>query len=94
MARKHLGGSGYLLVWVLLLVCTTTSFGVSRLSLPEAWAITVALAIAALKSTLVLLFFMHLIEQRATARLVIVVSVLLIVLLVGLTAADVATRHT
>jgi cytochrome c oxidase subunit IV len=61
MARAHLGGLGYVLTWVALFVCTTASFGASQLHLPPAWDLVVALGIAALKTVLVLMFFMHLI---------------------------------
>jgi cytochrome c oxidase subunit IV len=92
--RKHVGGRGYVIVWLALLVFTTLSFGVSYLNLPIGWDLAAALAIAAAKTLLVLFFFMHLIEQRAANRLVVAVSMILVVLLISLTAADVATRHT
>lgn len=52
----------------------------------------VALLIAAAKAVLILLFFMHLIEQRYTNRIVLLVCVLLLGSIIGLTVADTATR--
>jgi len=54
----------------------------------------IALLIAAAKSTLVLLFFMHLVEQRFINGFVILVALGLIGLLLSLVAADILTRHT
>lgn len=58
------------------------------------WDVAISLAIAAAKTGLVLWFFMDLAEQPFRARLAVLVAVLLIMLLVGLTAADVGTRQT
>jgi cytochrome c oxidase subunit 4 len=58
------------------------------------WDVAISLAIAAVKTGLVLWFFMDLSEQPFRARLAVLVAVLLIMLLVGLTAADVGTRQT
>ncbi|HEY8923635.1 MAG TPA: cytochrome C oxidase subunit IV family protein [Polyangia bacterium] len=54
--------------------------------------VAISLAIASVKTWLVLWLFMDLSDQPFRARLAIAVAVLLLVLLVGLTAADVATR--
>src|SRR2546430_857056 len=58
------------------------------------WALPLALTIAIAKSTLVILFFMHLYEQRGANRLVILTSFLFVALIISLTVADVATRFT
>lgn len=84
----------YLVVWLALLGLTAISFGASWLHLGAA-DIVVALVIAVIKSALVLLFFMHLIEQRGANALVIGVTVIFIALLASLMASDVTTRlHT
>jgi cytochrome c oxidase subunit 4 len=82
----------YVLVWLGLLGLTGLSFGLSLLHLGAA-DIVVALAIAIVKSTLVLLFFMHLIEQRGANAAVVGTLVFFVVLLTSLMAADVATRE-
>ncbi len=54
----------YILVFVTLLVLTMITVAVSRLHLPVAGAITVALIVASVKGTLVASYFMHLISER------------------------------
>jgi cytochrome c oxidase subunit IV len=81
----------YLLVWIALLALTAATFLLSRYEAGR-WSVAVALAIAATKSTLVVLFFMHLAEQKGSARLVFVTSLLFVALLIGFVIADVATR--
>ena len=85
--------STYLLTWVGLLGLTGLSFAASRLHL-GGWDVFVSLVIAAGKSTLVLLIFMHLIDEHFTIRAVVVLSFLLISILIALVAGDVATRKT
>jgi len=83
----------YALSWLALMALTGASFLVS-LGEPGSADYFVALGIAAVKSTLVVLFFMHLIEQRGANRVVVVVCALFVVLLTSLAALDVASRHT
>jgi cytochrome c oxidase subunit 4 len=52
----------------------------------------VALVIATAKAVLVVVFFMELFLERATARLALLASVTLVVLLLLLTVGDVLTR--
>ena len=91
--HEHVSGVAYVATFVGLLVLATVSLLVSFLHWPV-WGTVVALAIAAIKAVLVLFFFMHLVEQRFSNRLAVLVSVLFVGLLVGLISADVATRHT
>jgi caa(3)-type oxidase subunit IV len=55
--------------------------------------VVLSLSIAAVKTYLVVWFFMDLFEQPFQARLAILTAVVLLALFVGLTAADVATRR-
>ncbi|HVV49386.1 MAG TPA: cytochrome C oxidase subunit IV family protein [Polyangia bacterium] len=55
--------------------------------------VAISLTIAAGKTFLVLWFFMDLAEQPFQARLAVLIAVTLLVLLVSLTVADVATRR-
>jgi cytochrome c oxidase subunit IV len=55
--------------------------------------VVISLLIAAVKTYLVVWFFMDLSEQPFQARLAILTAVVLLALFVGLTAADVATRR-
>jgi cytochrome c oxidase subunit IV len=90
---RHFSTHHYVLVWLALVVLTVVSWAVSYAEL-GAFEIPVALVIATIKSTLVLLYFMHLAHERFTNAMVPIVAAALIALLVGLTALDVATRHT
>jgi cytochrome c oxidase subunit 4 len=87
----HTKAGMYVGTWVVLVVLAAVTLLLSRMSL-GAWQVPIALLIAAVKGALVVLIFMHLLEQRAVNRIVFGVALLLIVLLVGLTAADVLAR--
>ena len=54
----------YVLVFVTLTVLTLITVAISRLHLPVAGAVTVALVVAAIKGSLVACYFMHLISER------------------------------
>jgi cytochrome c oxidase subunit 4 len=88
--RSHVGR--YAIVWILLLVLTFATFGISRFHIPGGWGVSVALGIAVAKGTLVALFFMHLWDQRGANRLVFLTSLVFVALLIGLTLSDNATR--
>ncbi len=83
----------YLVVWLLLLALTALSF---LLSLAHLGTVDVALAlgIAAVKTALVGLFFMHLAEARFSIVLAPCVAVFLLLLLLSLLVTDVMTRRT
>lgn len=55
---------GYLMVFGALLLLTLVTVTVSYLDLPERSTVLIAVAIAALKATLVAMFFMHLKGER------------------------------
>jgi cytochrome c oxidase subunit 4 len=81
------------LTFVALLGLTAGSFALSYVHL-GVLNIPVALAIAALKATLVIGVFMELAVEKFTVKVTMVAAFLFVVLLVGLMAADVATRAT
>ena len=83
----------YLAVWLALVGLTALSF---LLSLAHLGAIDTvfSLVIAAAKSTIVLLFFMHLVEERFTVAVVPVLALSYVLLLVALMVTDVLSRHT
>ena len=81
----------YVAVWVALMALTAATFALSRAPLGRLHLV-VALAIACAKGALVVLFFMHLWEQRGANRLVFTTAFLLVALMIGLTVADNATR--
>lgn len=83
----------YVVVWVALVALTGLSFLMSRLHLGTA-DVAIALIIAVVKTTLVLLFFMHLVEARFSIVLMPLAAMFFIALLASLVATDVATRLT
>ena len=82
----------YAIVWAALAFFTLLTWGLSRLHIPGGWGVLVALTIACIKAGLVALFFMHLWDQRGANRLVFLTSIVFVVLLIGLTLSDNATR--
>ena len=89
--EHHTSAMRYVLIWVALLVFTGITVSTGRMDLGH-WNLPLAMLIATIKATLVVLFFMHLAEQKGANRIVFVVSVFFVLLLIGLTGADVATR--
>jgi cytochrome c oxidase subunit 4 len=82
----------YIGIWLALvaltaLTVTTAGLGVGRIG------IVIVLAIAATKSTLVLLWFMHLAtEKRLLLKLLVPIAVCVLAIFIGLTYTDVLTR--
>lgn len=75
-----------------LLLLTLLSFGASYLELPAGLEVVVALGIASVKVTLVMLFFMELRDHRGGVRFVALTGPLFVMTLVLLMLADVWTR--
>jgi cytochrome c oxidase subunit 4 len=80
----------YVFTYVGLLALATLSFLLA--GLPSSIGLVVALTIAAIKAVLVMMYFMHLREERFSVHFVMIVAVLLVGVFVGLTALDPATR--
>jgi cytochrome c oxidase subunit 4 len=83
----------YVLVWIGLLILTGITVSVAGMNLGRL-SISIALAIAAIKSGLVLNYFMHLKYEKGLLlfRLMIPGILALLVLFIGLTFFDVAFR--
>jgi cytochrome c oxidase subunit 4 len=75
-----------------LLALWGTSWALSYVHLGR-FALPIAIAIAAAKALLVVLFFMELVSERFTVRATVITAGLLMATLMGLMAADVATRY-
>jgi cytochrome c oxidase subunit IV len=88
---RHRGLTTYVVTFVALLVLTTLTFGLSFLP-HAAWTVPVTVAIAVTKSTLIALFFMHLIEEPVSSWASMLVAVLLVATLLTLVLLDVASR--
>lgn len=81
----------YVLTFVGLLLLTGLTLGLSFTHLgPFNTVISMAIAIA--KTVLIVLFFMHMIEERAATRMTLVVGLILALTLMSLSALDVVSR--
>ena len=81
----------YVTVFVVLLVLTATTTAVSAIDLGP-WNTVVALAIAVLKASLVILFFMHVKYSPRLIGVVIVGGLFWLAILLLITFSDFATR--
>lgn len=91
MSKHELTLGKYTAAFVALLLLTGLTFGLSFASLgPLEWL--AALGIAAAKSVIVALYFMHLIEMPTPHRLAGVIAATLLAILILLAMADVWTR--
>jgi cytochrome c oxidase subunit 4 len=88
----HHGPGRYFLIWVILLGFTGLTVFTGRMDLGAA-NLPIAIAIATIKATLVVLFFMHLSESHGVNRLVFVVSLLFVVVLLLGVFGDLLTRN-
>ncbi len=79
-------------VWAALLALTALTVTMADLNLGRV-SILVVIAIAAVKSTLVLLFFMHLLtEKRLLLKLLVPIAICTLAIFIGLTYVDVLNR--
>ncbi len=82
----------YILVWVGLVVLTFLTLTSASLDLGKV-SIVVCLVIAAIKSTLVILFFMNLLfEQRLLLKMLVPIAIGVLTIFIGLTYTDVLFR--
>ena len=82
----------YVLVWVGLFILTGITVSLAGMDLGRL-SVVVALIIAAVKSALVLSFFMHLKDEKGLLfRLIVPGTLALIVLFIGIVFTDVAFR--
>jgi cytochrome c oxidase subunit IV len=89
---KEPSARSYVVVWVILLVMTALTVLAASLNL-RSIAVIVCLAIAAFKSTLVLLYFMHLrYEDRQLIKLLMPIAITTLAIFIGLTYSDVIFR--
>ncbi len=93
MAQKHTSTLGYFIVWIALIALTLASFLISRAHL-GAMDTVIALGIAVVKSTLVGLFFMHILEERFRTAFVPIITVVYILILMSFVVTDIVSRRT
>jgi cytochrome c oxidase subunit IV len=83
---------GYFAVWIALLIGTGLTVYAATLDLAPFNA-AIALAIATVKATLVVLFFMHVYHaSEKLTKLVVISAIFFLLLMLGLTITDYATR--
>jgi cytochrome c oxidase subunit IV len=83
----------YVIVWVSLIILTLTTTGVAFIDLGGEWNTLTAVAIAIVKTVLVVVYFMHL---RYSSRLTWVFAgagFFWLIILISLTLSDVLTRE-
>jgi cytochrome c oxidase subunit 4 len=89
-AHEH-GPGRYVVIWVALLAFTITTVVTGRMDLGGA-NLPLALIIATVKATLVVLFFMHLWDSEGINRLVFGVAVVFVIVLLLGVFGDLLTR--
>jgi cytochrome c oxidase subunit IV len=93
MSERLLSPAAYIVIDVILVILTLVTIGVSFLPASGAVHLASGMAIALVKASLVVLFFMHALGSPAQTRAVIVVSVFwLVVVFMALTLSDYLTR--
>ena len=90
-AHASHGPGRYFLIWGILLGFTGLTVWTGRMDLGAA-NIGIALAIATIKATLVVMFFMHLSDSHGANRLVFLVSILFVAVLMTGVFGDLLTR--
>ena len=92
MAEHILSPVTYLGVLAALLVLTVLTVAVSFIPLPGVWHIVCGLLVAAVKGSLVVLFFMHAAFSSRATKAWIVTAVAWLIILFSLTLCDYFTR--
>jgi cytochrome c oxidase subunit IV len=90
MPQTH-STKSYFVIYFILIALTLLTCGLSLLPEFEAHT-TVGLAVAALKATLIAMFFMHLLRESQLPFLALAASLLWTAILIGLLLADYLTR--
>lgn len=81
----------YVTIWAILIVLTATTVVVAEIELGE-WNIVVALLIAVIKATLVILYFMHVKDSSGLTKLIVLAGIFWMAILFGLTFNDYISR--
>ncbi len=93
MAERLIAPRTYLIVCVLLVLLTILTVGLSFIRLPEIWHVVIGLLIGAVKASLVVLFFMHVIVSPRLTWIVILIMTFWLGLLFVLTLNDYFSRN-
>jgi cytochrome c oxidase subunit 4 len=92
LTERLLSPVGYVTVLVILMLLTVLTVALSFVPGSAAMHVLGGQLFAAVKASLVVLFFMHVLRGSAQTRAVIVVTIFWFCLLMGLTLADYFTR--
>ena len=82
----------YYLIFLTLMVCTAITIAVAFVDLGRLNAV-VAMAIAVLKATLVVLFFMHVKYSTKLTMVTVIAAIFWLFIMFSLTLTDYLTRH-
>lgn len=89
---EHHGSGGYWIIWAVLLFLTWLTWFTGRMHMEPTFALILALIIATTKATLVVLFFMHLWEQKGVNRITFAATILFVITLFLGVFGDITTR--
>lgn len=89
--QGHTGFDVYVLTWVALLILTAITVTVAGMHLGK-FSVLTAVAIAAVKASVVLYFFMHLKYERPLFRTMVYVALGTLAIFIGLTFTDILFR--
>ena len=89
-AHEH-SARPYVFTVLALFALTITTYTFAKHDFGE-WSFIIAMTIAVTKGSLVVLFFMHLKDQRGASRLTLIIAILFVLLLISLVIADLNTR--
>ena len=90
--RQHVIPIGvYVGIWAILMFLTGLTVFVSFIELHD-WNIVLALVIATIKGTLVVLFFMHLFYSSKLTKVTVIAAIFFLFLLLALSMTDYLTR--
>lgn len=90
-AEHHHSAMPYVLVWVVLLVLTGLTWFTGQMHLPT-WGLYIALLIATTKAVLVVLFFMHLYEQKGVNRVTFAATLVFVIIMLLGVMGDIGFR--
>lgn len=88
---KHPGTGFLLVIGVVLLALTTLTYLLHKLP-HGSWSLPVALLIAAAKAVLIVLWYMHLLEQRGSNGLVLLTAIIFVAVLAVVTVIETNAR--
>ena len=91
--EHHVASPGmYIGIFLLLMVLTFLTVWVATFHLPGIWNFVLAIAIAILKASLVVLYFMHLKFSPGQIKLVMVMGLFFLLIMLVITAFDYISR--